>query len=252
MAQTLYDLLELSPQASEDAIKAAYERLKNNYLDGKLKSGQLDPDTQFNLIKDAYLTLSKPALREKYDARLNPPSVNEPVIVYAEAESSHFLRYGWKWALVIILAFGTGLYFRAQHKMETERLRLIAEAQKLQQEEAERIKAAQEAQEERQRIREAENRERQEKAEAARMSANLSYESERINRDLATASRQAQREDDRLRQQNEYRARQEESQRRQEAAEAQRRIERERAMARQLEYENRSGSTRAGGISSRH
>lgn len=252
MAQTLYDLLELSPQASEDAIKAAYERLKNNYLDGKLQSGQLDPDTQFNLIKDAYLTLSKPALREKYDARLNPPSVNEPVIVYAEVESSHFLRHGWKWALVIVLALGTGLYFRAQHKIETERLRIIAEAQKLQQEEAERIKAAQDAQEERQRIREAENRERQEKAEAARMRANLSYESERINRDLASASRQAQREDDRLRQQNEYRARQEENQRRQEAAEAQRRIERERAMARQLEYENRSGSTRAGGISSRH
>ncbi|GAB2888589.1 hypothetical protein GCM10027046_16260 [Uliginosibacterium flavum] len=249
--QTLYDLLEVSPQASLDAIHAAYERLKNKYLEGKLNSGQLDATTQFNLIKDAYLTLSRQETRDRYDAKLTANRTSGPTVVYADADYSQPSNI-WKWVLVVILAGGAAFYFSAQHKIETEKLRLVAEAQRLQLEQAAQLEKDQEAQSELQRARAAMAEEKRQEYEAARQRSELSRDSDRINRDLANAARQSQREDERARQQEEYRQRQVESQRRQEASEAQRRIDRERSLARQLEQENRSGSSKAGGIPMRH
>lgn len=249
--QTLYDLLEVSPQASIEAIHAAYERLKSKYLEGQLNSEQLDSATYFNLIKDAYLTLSKQEMRDKYDAKFAAIRAPGPTVVYADMDNSASSNV-WKWVLAAVLMIGAGFYFSAQHKIEVERLRLVAEAQRLQQEQAAQAAQDQEAQSERQRARAAMLEENRQINEAARQRAELSRDSDRINRDLANAARQSQRDDERARQQEESRQRQVESQRRQEASEAQRRIDRERSLARQLEQENRSGSSKAGGIPMRH
>lgn len=249
MAQTLYDLLEVSPKASLEAIQISYERLKNKYLDGQLKSPSLDPDTHFNLIKDAYQTLSKAELRERYDNKLNPPpATREPAFVYAEQEFSPLIKHGWKWALLAFAIFGAVLYFRAAHQLKAEQLRIQAEQIRLEKEAREQAQASQDAYNEQQQLREQERRERQEKYDAQRQRDSLSRESDRINSDLANASRQAQREDERAKKQAEYQQSRTENARQRDSYEAQRRIDRERELARELERDNRANTPRAGSI----
>jgi curved DNA-binding protein CbpA len=247
--QTLYDILEVSPQASTEAIQASYERLKNKFLEGQLKSDLLEPSTHFNLIKDAYQTLSNPSMRDRYDARLAGSARQAPAVVYADTSYNTPSSGIWKWVLIAVLGICAVIYFQAKTRLEAEQLRIAAEALKIQQEQIEQQKQQQEAQAQLDQARAAERAASREAAEAARQRAELSRTSDRINRDLSEAARQAEREDEKARRQSEYKQQQLESQRRRDAAEAERRIEREKALARQLERENHSGPSRTGGIS---
>ena len=59
---TLYDILELSPTADLDEIKAAYRRLSTQVHPDRGGSGAL-----FRLVREAYETLSDDNLRAEYD-----------------------------------------------------------------------------------------------------------------------------------------------------------------------------------------
>jgi len=59
---TLYDILELSPTAGLDEIKAAYRRLSTQVHPDRGGSGAL-----FRLVREAYETLSDDDLRAEYD-----------------------------------------------------------------------------------------------------------------------------------------------------------------------------------------
>ncbi len=59
---TLYDILELSPTASSDEIKAAYRQLSKQVHPDQGGSGAL-----FRLVREAYETLSDDNLRAEYD-----------------------------------------------------------------------------------------------------------------------------------------------------------------------------------------
>jgi curved DNA-binding protein CbpA len=68
MARTYYEILELSPSASEDAIRAAYERLSTKYDPlAPENHGKADVRFRHDAIKDAFLTLANPAKRLQYD-----------------------------------------------------------------------------------------------------------------------------------------------------------------------------------------
>ncbi len=71
MGKNLYDILELSQDATPTSIKSAYLRLKQQYeralpVDNPLHIGQL----QYLAISDAYAILSSPSRRELYDQKL--------------------------------------------------------------------------------------------------------------------------------------------------------------------------------------
>jgi hypothetical protein len=63
---TLYDILELSPTAGLDEIKAAYRRLSTQVHPDRGGSGAL-----FRLVREAYETLSDNNLRAEYDRSRN-------------------------------------------------------------------------------------------------------------------------------------------------------------------------------------
>lgn len=78
---TLYDLLGLTPQASEADIHAAHIRLFNHYKSGTHGLQPMDAENQIKVIKEAYWILSDPGRRDAYDASLAtpiPPEVDLP------------------------------------------------------------------------------------------------------------------------------------------------------------------------------
>lgn len=70
---TLYDLLGLSPQASEADIHAAHIRLFNHYRSGTHGLQPMDAENQIKVIKEAWWILSDQGRRDAYDASLAAP-----------------------------------------------------------------------------------------------------------------------------------------------------------------------------------
>ncbi|MEN3111215.1 DnaJ domain-containing protein [Uliginosibacterium paludis] len=246
--KTLYDLLEVSTSASTEAITAAFERLKANYLEGTLRSDRLDPDTHFNLIKDAFQTLSNPELRARYDRRLNPPALPASAVVIHEshADSPHTLR--WAAAVVVACVLGAWLYFN--HKADVQRQRLVAEAIRLEEQRLAQEAEARAAETERDLARQARMEQQQEEARRR-------MEAQRVEQDIRIARAQADRaynQSDSQQRYDQARAErealnaqrrsqyEEESRRRREESEARYRLARDEATLRQLERENHRGS----------
>lgn len=126
VAKTLYDLLELSPSASSEAIRAAYERLSRKYdpmLDEH--AGKADVRMRAEAIKAAFFTLGNPEARARYDRSLIPSNA-----AYTSAIVD--LQPTWtapKILLVVIALLAGGWYMNGKHterKLATERA--IAEA----------------------------------------------------------------------------------------------------------------------------
>lgn len=73
-ARTLYDVLEVSPHASSNEIKAAYYRLSMKYHPDKNRGSEASHQ-HFQEITVAYDTLSSEVLRTKYDEETMGPSL---------------------------------------------------------------------------------------------------------------------------------------------------------------------------------
>ena len=98
MGKTLYDILEVSPSASPEAIAVAHKRLTEKYHPEHPRN-QDNPDA-FNLYKavnDAFKTLSHPELRQRYDQRLDTEA-------RAEAAPPSTSRLG-TWLAGLLFAF---------------------------------------------------------------------------------------------------------------------------------------------------
>lgn len=70
--KTLYDLLEVSPDASPEVIRAAYRQLALKYHPDKQPDGRArqQAEERMKQINAAYDILSDPARRAEYDYRL--------------------------------------------------------------------------------------------------------------------------------------------------------------------------------------
>lgn len=68
LKKTLYDWLEVSPGASQEAISASFQRLSEK-MNPDREENHFVPNAQSNfiLLKEAYATLSDPLLRRAYD-----------------------------------------------------------------------------------------------------------------------------------------------------------------------------------------
>lgn len=124
--KTLYDLLEVAKTASDEAIASAYDRLKRKH-ESVSNSAPLDEAAiaQFKAVREAYLTLSNPERRKKYDARL---ALSETP--YVVVEESAFFTPARIFLLILACATGGAYYWKA--KSDEAQAVAIREAQKKQ------------------------------------------------------------------------------------------------------------------------
>jgi len=127
MAKTLYDILELSPSASREAIRAAYDRLSSKFdPDSDEHRGKADIRMRADAVKEAFFTLGNPEARARYDRSLVAGNA-----VYTPSIPD--LRPTWTMPkiilIVVALLAGGGWYLNNKHteqKLAAERA--IAEA----------------------------------------------------------------------------------------------------------------------------
>ncbi len=220
---TLYDLLQVSPEASQEVIKAAYAKLHEAVI------GQdSDAENRRKALEEAFLTLGNPGLRQRYDARLAAK------VRITEIESNpDRSRTGLIVSALIIAAgiFGYVKYSENQERAKLERERLATEQRVA--ELAARKEAVQKSLEvERLRMEQVAARQEQVDFERTRREADANMRS-----NLAAEERY-RREEERRQQDTERKAQQTKDS---EQREAQRRLEREKALLRQLEAENSRG-----------
>lgn len=92
-----YEILNVSPDATEDVIRAAYQQLAlANHPDKQLHqngSGIAVPDTRaFIRITEAWNTLRDPELRRVYDAQLFQGRIDDVPMVHQVLDASEVRR----------------------------------------------------------------------------------------------------------------------------------------------------------------
>ena len=229
MANTLYDLLEVSATASPESIAASHQRLRAHFL-AQQAAGDEDATNRLIALREAFATLSDTVRRQAYDDRLAARAAGEPM---AEEPPRSFAKILIGVALIGACGFGYAKYQANQEqKMALEKEKAAA-AVRLAEIEAQRERER--AERELREARQAEyQRSREEARERAERERDLAY-GRQISRDIqrgeAMALREKQREEQREAQQ-----RQREEQQRH--YEAERRLAQEKAALRRMEAEN--------------
>lgn len=182
MKKTLYDLLEVSPHASHDTIEISYRRLAE-LLDPDIEANRYNPDarTSFNLLKEAYVTLSNPARRQAYDNRLQD-SIRFERVEYVEP----FWNKTKLLAATLLIVVGGVLY--SKHLSDQERTRVLREQAIAEQKRAEAMAQAKIAEERLESVRLA--KEAWEQAETRRSLDAARRRAEDVSRELARAERE--------------------------------------------------------------
>ncbi len=236
--KSLYDMLEVSRSASDEAIEAAYARLSELHAQGRLKTPEgFGTEGFFTLIKDAYFVLGNPLRRAEYDRKFQ--SAVALGIDPAFEEMGLSLRSK---LLIGLLVAAVGAYGYQSHRDTlAEQARAQAEQAAALQREAQR--AAQQAEEDARRTQAQaqameDRRLHQERIERERAIA----DADRVSYKLRYAEETQRREAERKSREDEYR-KQEELRRAQ--AERQRVVNE----ARRLDYEN-SRAVRGGVVAS--
>lgn len=216
MANSLYDILEVSPTASPETIDASFKRLKNAFAPAAA-NGDEDATNRLIALKEAFNTLSDPARRRRYDDSL---AVRASTSDGTSHGSSGMLRW-----IVVLLLVGAVIFGYQRHRTEQERLRLQAEqtaaAARLAEIEAQRAEQLA--------LQQQEERRRREQLQAEAIER---YERERAISDGRQVARELERSEQRERQQQMQAERQRQ-------LEAERQLARDKAYLRQLEAENR-------------
>lgn len=247
---TFYDILEVSANAGQQAIRVSFERLKADFLADRLDGKGMDAAAYFQLIKEAYATLSDSTQREAYDQKIFGRQSAGAAAVAAQDEMP---RSGIpslvKWVLVLILIVWGGVYYK--NARDAERAIQVEQARQ----ETQRL-AAQKAAEERllemertRQQREDMRREEQEVAMRQQEFEQARREADRVSERLEHAREQNERAEERKQREAERLQQREDQRRQREAEEVRRRIEREKAMARQLEQDNYASPGRVAIIS---
>lgn len=218
MAGTLYDLLEISQSASQETVADAFQRLKDRLSSDKSLSDD-DRNNRLIALREAFATLSNPQQRARYDQRLASRYENTTVVIEKESSASWI-----KWLIIGLIALtgmiAYGKYQAVQEAAKLERERIAAEVKQAE-------LAAKQAEEERRAASEA-MRQKQLEANQQR------YEIERtrayadqVSRQAAMQERQAAAEQAQAERQRRY--------------EAERQLAKDKALLRQMQYENSGG-----------
>lgn len=88
--ETLYGLLVVSRNATDDEIKKGYRRMAKRFHPDVCKDD--DADEMFRKVQDAYETLSNPMMRRKYDAGLTLTASLENQPDYGWQKNDNFYR----------------------------------------------------------------------------------------------------------------------------------------------------------------
>ncbi|NJD23817.1 MAG: hypothetical protein FIB06_00255 [Betaproteobacteria bacterium] len=219
MAKTLYEILEVSDSASPESIRASYDRLHEHHA-GQV-AGHEDAANRLVALREAYATLSDPALRQAYDRRL---ALRAELATMPEAPSRPL--FGKFFMLLVAVACVAGAV-----KYQSGREQVVREQERA----AAALRVAElEAQRERDERAAAERAEAQRRADEANERAALEREraySRQVSRDLQNAESNA-------RLQAQHKEQQRLAEERQRQSEAQRQLAQDKAALRKLEAEN--------------
>ena len=226
--KSLYTILDVRPDASQDQIETAYAEALHRLKDGTDPNPNADDRIRLIAAKEAYAILSNPVTRQQYNQKLFAPQTfdGQAQIVIEQSDSWNLSKL---FAIGLILLAAIGLYnyndtqrekLRIAHEKEVAATQARLEQEKLNQQEAE-----QQAQLQQQNDREKEALERMTRENAIRESRDLDN---RLRQEAMERQRQEQ-----------FQQQREEAQRRQQLAEAQQRTQREKQALQWLENENR-------------
>lgn len=185
--QNYYDALDIPPGSSGEVVKKAYEARLSDLARGGLP--EKDRRARERLLNTAYFVLSNPDKRTEYDTRLNAHERKAEM-------SSNFKTWAVVGAVVLALGGGAVLYATERNKTR-ERIRMEEARIEREAEQARVQTAADEAAAERQREQAARDQERQEMAAARDRSRYTGREmsvDERIRQDQLYRANQEQRE----------------------------------------------------------
>jgi curved DNA-binding protein CbpA len=121
----LYDILEVSANASPEIIRAAHERLSEKYPEN---SANPDAKLRASAIAEAFRTLDDPARRAQYDRTLIVRA--QPVIYGVEAVDPFWTpaKLLILFAVIVILAGAYYKYSKQQARLEAEAAIAVAKA----------------------------------------------------------------------------------------------------------------------------
>jgi len=222
MKTTLYDLLELSQSASQDAIIASYQRLA-----AKVSDTDPDAENKRKFLNDAFTTLSQPPRRARYDRTLADTDSSPQVVMYDNGGMSPMKKLLMAGLFIGLCGFGCNKYLKDRETalIEKERVRVAEVLAASQQAEQAELLAAKENQAQ---LSRQEQQQRNEMEVARRQGAQISqanaYATDQARREAESQARQQQRERESAQRQQQY--------------EAQNRLAKEKAQLRQLEFEN--------------
>jgi curved DNA-binding protein CbpA len=242
--RSFYDLLEVSNNASQETIQAAYERLAVKFDPASAaNAGNAAARMQYDAVRQAFMTLGNAENRAQYDRKLalraftpvSPVQVQDPFWT-----APKMLVVG-----LIVVGIG-GFYFkhqRDQTRLEAEKVIAVAKAK----EAAEKARA--DAEVERLALQRESERERTERMEAARARHERDADLRQVQRDVrvndinnrvfAAVDRAQARSDDYQKRNEEMRIKREEAQA---AAVARQQLQRDKAELCRIERE-RYGKT---------
>jgi colicin import membrane protein len=215
LATTLYDILEVSASASPESIRASYERLHEHHA--SRVAGDDDAANRLIALREAYATLSDPALRQAYDRRL---AMRAEIAAMPEAPQRPLVRT--LFMLLVAAACVAAAVKYQSGRQQQERAAVALRTAEL------------EAQRERDERAAAERAEAQRRADEASERAALERErayARQVSRELQSAEAGANLQAQRAEQQRL-------AEERQQRYEAERQLAREKAALRRMEAEN--------------
>jgi len=124
MANNFYQLLEVDPAASQEAIAAAYQRLHAKFSQ-QFSDGDEDATNQLIALREAFGTLSDTSRRQRYDARLE---ARQDEIATSDVQARPFFKLLLIVGLIGACSVGYAKYQSEQEKARLERERVTAEA----------------------------------------------------------------------------------------------------------------------------
>jgi len=229
--KTLYSVLEVSAEASAEVIGAAHARLRA-LLEPKAAAGDEAALLRLQALRDAYRTLSDPALRARYNRDLAQRTAT-PIAFTAEAAPEASRTGLWLFVGVIAVAIAGGFWYHTSKQR--------AERQRAEQALREKTEALERAEAERQRIeaemagREAERQRRVEELRYRQWVDQSRRDGAEIVRRNQLAQQRTEHEERRLRERED---RMQDLERQREEAAAKRRLEEEKRKLRELQHYN--------------
>ncbi len=124
-SKSLYDILEVSPSASLDSIRASYERLSASYSKG---GADADADLRTKAIAEAFLTLSNPDRRAQYDKKL---AIRLQPVSYTIEDIEPFWTMPKLVVLALIVIVGGSFFYnykKEEARLEAEKVIATAKA----------------------------------------------------------------------------------------------------------------------------